>query len=96
MTKLTKDEKMNTVLLHFISYPNLSYKNNLPSHIPYPKESVPVKISCGIIPIFHQFNHHYIPSYFRFLFTTGVPCLVVMDLDTQLESLRLTEGKVDK
>ena len=67
MTKLTKDEKMNTILLHFISYPNLSYKNNLPSHIPYPKESVPVKISCGIIPIFHQFNHHYIPSYFHFL-----------------------------
>ena len=55
-----------------------------------------LSLHCGIIPILHKFNHPCIPSYSLFSFTTGVPCLVVMGLDTQLESLRLTEGKVDK
>ena len=67
ITKLTKDEKMITILLHFILYPNLPYRNNLLPHIPFPEEFVSLNISCGIIAFFHQFNNHYIPSYFHFL-----------------------------
>ena len=84
---IQKMGKSQTYFFHFISHPYISYKN----------------ISSAYIPCFFLlFSFTYTFTYLLYegssmkFWSTGVPCLDVMGLDTPLESFCHTEGTVDK
>ena len=82
-----KNGKIQTYLFfYFFSHPYISYKS----------------ISSVYIPLFLLFSFTYTFTYLLYegssmkFWSTGVPCLDVMGLDTPLESFCHTEGTVDK
>ena len=80
-----KNGKIQTYFFHFISHPYISCRNNSSAYIPF-------------LIIFFTYTFTYLlyeGSSMKF-WSTGVPCLDVMGLDTPLESFCHTEGTVDK